>query len=157
MKKRFESNNNTIAILIIQQQKIKLLILGMKRSYVFKHWGCTLVLFAIFLPIYEIFTESENLNDIFNGIWFFPVILIVSIVYSIPTLLIDLLTFDILLSYQVNLKWVKAILITVTIVCIFLTFSLTSYASINRVDWNAPSICAAAAILSGLLLKIRET
>ncbi len=77
----------------------------MRWSYIFKHWGTTILIAPIILSLYGGFENQE----VFNDIWVFPWILIGGIVLSLPTLLVYILAFYLLNRYEIDVKWVRAI------------------------------------------------
>ncbi len=94
----------------------------MNRSYIFKHWLATILIAAVFLPIYG---GYEN-HAILGELWLVPYFLIGGALFSLPTLFANVFALFILGRYKVNVKWVRPILISLTVIGICLTCYILS-------------------------------
>ncbi|WP_433900158.1 hypothetical protein [Sphingobacterium puteale] len=110
----------------------------MRWQYVFKHWGCTLLLGVILF----ILTAGLGAEEAMVITLMLPA---VSLVFSIPTLIIYIVVFHWLKKYSImDTKWVKLILVTTTILGIGITICLFDTAGVMR-----PIMCySIAAIVS---------
>lgn len=120
----------------------------MNWSYVFKHWGTTILMTSIILSTYMGFENQE----VFNDMWLFPWILIGGIVLSIPTLIVYILLFYLLNRYEISVKRVKAILISLTIMGIFTTCYILSK------TWSLGIVLSygVIAVVSGMLFRLKK-
>ncbi|MEZ0454766.1 hypothetical protein ABTW24_24470 [Sphingobacterium thalpophilum] len=118
----------------------------MRWSYIFLHWGSTILLAALLLPIFGGF---EN-NVIFKDLWRFPFILIGGIILSLPTLFAYILVFFVLNHYKMHIKWVKPILISLTVIGICLTY----YQLSKTLNLMFVLIYSGIAVGCGLLFKV---
>ncbi|MDF2476738.1 MAG: hypothetical protein K0S24_2221 [Sphingobacterium sp.] len=120
----------------------------MRWSYVFKHWASTILLTSILLPIFTGFARHK----IFDELWLFPYILVGGTLFSLPTLFIYIITFHILNHYKVEIKWIKTILISITLIGIY----LTSYLLNNGINLEFVLTYSAIAIVSGVLFQVER-
>ncbi|MNH97295.1 hypothetical protein D3C73_499880 [compost metagenome] len=120
----------------------------MNWSYIFKHWGTTILIAPIILSIYGGFENQE----VFNDMWLFPWILIGGMVLSLPTLLVYILIFYLLNHYKINLKWVKPILISLTVIGICSTCYLLS----KTMSLGPLLSYSLIAIASGMLFRLKK-
>ena len=78
----------------------------MRWQYVFKHWGCTLLLGVILFILTAVLGAEEAMVITL-------MLPAVSLVFSIPTLIIYIVVFHWLKKYSImDTKWVKLILVT---------------------------------------------
>lgn len=124
----------------------------MKWSYIFKHWGSTLLLGTTILTLVSGF-KFLSPSEIGNALAWFTIYLIFSIIYSIPTLIIYLLVFYGLINRNIDSKWIKLILISVTIAGITLTTSLIDSDKLESLT----IYYSLSAIVTGVLLKFERT
>jgi len=124
----------------------------MKWSYILKHWGCTLLLGTTILTLVSGF-KFLSPSEIGNALVWFTIYLIFSIIYSIPTLIIYLLVFYGLINRNIDSKWIKLILISVTIAGITLTTSLIDSDKLESLT----IYYLLSAIVTGVLLKFEKT
>jgi len=123
----------------------------MKWSYILKHWGSTLLLGTTVLMLVSGFGFS-SLSEIRDSLTWFIVYLIASAIYSAPTLIVYVLVFFILFKRNIESKWIKSILISVTIAGITLTTSLIDSDMLE----NLTIYYSLSAVLTGILLKFRK-
>ena len=120
----------------------------MRWSYIFLHWGCTILLAAFLLPTFGLFDDDV----IFKELWLFPYIFIGGTILSLPTLFAYVVVFFLLDRYKVNIKWVKPILISLTVIGICITCFLLSN------TWNLRFVLmySAIAIVCGMIFKVEK-
>ncbi|APU97137.1 hypothetical protein BV902_12900 [Sphingobacterium sp. B29] len=123
----------------------------MKWSYILKHWGCTLLLGTTILTLVSGF-KFLSPSEIGNALVWFTIYLIFSTIYSIPTLIIYLLVFYRLINSNIDSKWIKLILISVTIAGITLTTSIIDSDMLE----NLTIYYSLSAVVTGILLKFRK-
>ncbi len=118
----------------------------MNWSYVFKHWGSTLLIGAILF----ILTEALGADE---AIVFTLLLSAASLISSIPTLGIYILVFYWFnKKNNVDRKWMRLILVSTTIVGIGFTLCL-----INTIGIMQPLICySVATIVSSYFFKIEK-
>jgi len=124
----------------------------MRWSYVFKHWGSTLLLGTTILTLVSGF-KFLSPSEIGNVLAWFTIYLIFSIIYSIPTLIIYLLVFYRLINRNIDSKWIKFILISITIIGITLTTLLIDFSSLK----NLTIYYSISSVVTGILFKIQKT
>ncbi len=124
----------------------------MNWSYIFKHWGCTLLLGTMILTLVSGF-KFLSPSEIGDAFAWFSIYLIFSIIYSIPTLIIYLLVFYGLINRNIDSKWIKLILISVTIAGITLTTSLIDSDKLESLT----IYYSLSAVVTGILLKFERT
>ncbi len=124
----------------------------MKWSYILKHWGSTLLLGTTVLMLVSGFRFS-SLSEIRDSLTWFIVYLIASAIYSAPTLIVYVLVFFILFKRNIDSKWIKSILISVTITGITLTTSIIDSDMLE----NLTIYYSVSAIVTGVLLKFERT
>jgi|GEM_PF-569730 len=123
----------------------------MRWSYAFKHWGSTLLLGTTILTLVSGF-KFLSPSEIGNTLAWFTFYLIFSIIYSIPTLIIYLLVSYRLINRTIDSKWIKLILISVTITGITLTTLLIDSSMLE----DLTIYYSLSAVVTGILLKFRK-
>ncbi|RKO69228.1 hypothetical protein D7322_23645 [Sphingobacterium puteale] len=101
---------------------MELFVFLMGRSYIFKHWLSTILIAAIVLPVYG-GLEDHAVLDV---LWLVPYFLIGGALFSLPTLSTTLFALFLLARYKVNIKWLKPILISLTVIGICSTCYILS-------------------------------
>lgn len=124
----------------------------MRWSYVFKHWGSTLLLGTTILTLVSGF-KFLSPSEIGNALAWFTIYLIFSIIYSIPTLIVYLLVVYLLVGKNIDSRWIKFILIFVTIVGITLTSSLID----SDLLMNLSIYYSLSSVVMGIFLKFEKT
>ncbi|WP_286883028.1 MULTISPECIES: hypothetical protein [Sphingobacterium] len=124
----------------------------MNRSYIFKHWGCTILLFLIVLAIYRLMKGVSLENVFYEMRVAFPYLLIGLIGGSLPTLIANTIAFRLLDYYRINTKWAKPILISITVI----GFGLTSYLILKTIHLGIVLTYSFVAIVCGLVFKVEE-
>ncbi len=124
----------------------------MNRSYIFKYFGSTILLFLITLPIFRLM-RGVSAETIFHELRVaFPYLIIGFIAGSIPTLLANVIAFRLLDYYRINIKWVKPILISLTIIGI----CLTTYLVLKTLHLGFFLTYSCIAIVCGLVFKVEK-
>lgn len=122
----------------------------MNKFYLIKFWIITLISAPFLVGIYEIFRTIPG--QVVGLLDVYPVTLIVSIVWSLPTLTIAYLVFYILDKLKIKPIIVKTTLISITIIGITITFIIIK-GSLVMVFIVAYSF---SALISGIIFKIKK-
>lgn len=124
----------------------------MDRSYIFKHWGSTILFFLISLPIYRLL-KGVSPATVFEELRMIYAYMMIGIIgASIPTLFANIVAFRLLYYYRVNIKWVKPILISLTVIGI----CLTSYLILKTIHLELVLTYSFIAIVCGLVFKVEK-
>ncbi|SEH77031.1 hypothetical protein SAMN02927937_01334 [Paenimyroides aquimaris] len=94
----------------------------MQWSYLFKHWFATLLI-APFLTDLLFYIDPNN-HKIGGFVEVYPIIIWLSFLFSIPTYAVYSIVFYYLKKKQFSLIFSKRILIAISVVGIFITFTL---------------------------------
>ena len=124
----------------------------MNWSFTFKHWGSTLLLGTTILTLVSGF-KFLSPSEIGDSLTWFIVYLIASAIYSIPTLIVYILVVYLLIDRQIGSKWIKFILIFVTIAGIASTTLLIDFSSLK----NLTIYYSLSSVAMGILLKFQKT
>lgn len=124
----------------------------MRWSYIFKHWGSTLLLGTTILMLVSGFGFSSS-SEIRDSLTWSIFYLIASTIYSVPTLIVYVLVFFILIKRNIDSKWIKLILIFVTVAGITLTTLLIDFSSLK----NLTIYYSLSSLVTGILFKIQKT
>lgn len=95
------------------------------------------------------FSSSSEIRD--SLIWFI-FYLIASAIYSVPTLIVYVLVFFILIKRNIDSKWIKLILIFVTVAGVTLTTSIIDSEMLK----NLTIYYSLSTVVTGVLLKFRK-
>jgi len=124
----------------------------MDRSYIFKHWGCTILLLLISLPIQRLL-KGVSPATVFEELRMIYAYMMIGLIgASIPTLFANIVAFRLLYYYRVNIKWVKPILISLTVIGI----CLTSYLILRTIHLRSLLPYSFIAIVCGLVFKVEK-
>lgn len=124
----------------------------MDRSYIFKHWGCTILLLLISLPIQRLL-KGVSPSTVFEELRMIYAYMMIGLIgASIPTLFANIVAFRLLYYYRVNIKWVKPILISLTVIGI----CLTSYLILRTIQLGFLLTYSFIAVICGLMFKIEK-
>lgn len=124
----------------------------MRRRYVIEYWILTL-LTAPFISEAIQYIWGANPHQVVGLLEVYPITLIFSIVFSIPTLLLSLVSYYILSKCSVKWTISKAILITISVLGAYITLT-------TIVGMKSPDIAIAYSLTSlivGLILKLKST
>jgi glucan phosphoethanolaminetransferase (alkaline phosphatase superfamily) len=95
----------------------------MRRTFIVAHWSLTLPLAPFTLQAIDSLSGT-NPNEMTTLLEVYPIVLLFSIPFSLPTLLVYLLCFYFLSKYDVKWKVAKLVLIVVSVIGITATFRL---------------------------------
>jgi len=123
----------------------------MRRTYIFTHWALTLLIAPFTSQAIE-YIFGTNPHEIVGLLEVYPITLLFSIAFSIPTFLIYLICFYFLSKQDINFWGSKFILIAVTVLGIFITQAIIK-GSMSQDIIIAYSVTA---IFVGLILKLKE-
>jgi hypothetical protein len=123
----------------------------MRKIYLLEHWVLTLLLAPFTLMAIESVFGS-NPNEVVGLLEIYPITLLFSIAFSLPTFLIYLTCFYFLSTYNVKWKIAKLVLITVPVVGIPIT--LTILGGSMTPEFIIP-YCVTT-IIVGLLLNLKS-
>lgn len=120
----------------------------MKKTFIFYHWGLTL----IFSPLVSWFFETGGIDELFKN-YLYLIIIIISIIFSLPTLLVNAIIFYLLTKNSVDFISSKLLLILTTIIGIVLTFYFVSDYG-RKTDINIIMGYVILSIIFGLSVKL---
>lgn len=124
----------------------------MNWSFIFKHWGCTILLLLISLPIQRLL-KGVSPATVFEELRMIYAYMMIGLIgASIPTLFANIVAFRLLYYYRVNIKWVKPILISITII----GFGLTSYLILKTIHIEIVLTYSFIAVICGLMFKLEK-
>lgn len=124
----------------------------MKRAYVIGHWVLTLLLAPFTSQAIQYIWET-NPHQVVGLLEVYPITLLFSIAFSLPTFLVYLTCFYFLSKQDINFAISKVILITVSVLGIYITQRIIK-------GTMSPDIIIAysvTAIIVGLIFRIRKT
>ena len=124
----------------------------MKRAYIIGHWALTLLIAPFTSQAIDYF-YGTNPHQVVGLLEVYPITLLFSIAFSLPTFLIYLTCYYFLSKSNVNYRLTKFILIAVSVLGIFITQTIIE-GSMSRDIIIAYSVTA---FIVGLLLKLKET
>ncbi|MBK6826710.1 MAG: hypothetical protein IPG86_07550 [Chitinophagaceae bacterium] len=122
----------------------------LNQTYIIGHWGLTLLI-APFISeaIESVF--GKNPHQIAGLLEFYPITLVFSIIFSLPTLMVYLASFYFLSKKGIKISISKLILIAITVSGIFITQTFIS-GSMSKEIVIAYSL---AGILTGTILRLK--
>jgi hypothetical protein len=123
----------------------------MNWPYILKHWGGTLLFGTTILMLVSGFGFSSS-SEIRDSLIWFIFYLIASAIYSVPTLIVYVLVFFILIKRNIDSKWIKLILIFVTVAGVTLTTSIIDSEMLK----NLTIYYSLSTVVTGVLLKFRK-
>ena len=124
----------------------------MKRAYVIGHWILTLLLAPITSQAIQ-YIWGTNPHQVVGLLEVYPITLLFSIAFSIPTFLVYLTCFYFLAKYDFNLAMSKVILIAISVLGIYIT-QTTINGTMSQDIIIAYSVTA---IIVGLILRLRKS
>ena len=124
----------------------------MKRAYVIGHWALTLLIAPFTSQAIDYF-YGTNPHQVVGLLEVYPISLLFSIAFSLPTFLIYLTCFYFLSKRNVNFVVAKLILIAISVLGIFITQTIIKGSMSNAII-IAYSITS---IIVGLILKLKKT
>src|SRR5690554_443881 len=120
----------------------------MKWSYYFKHWLTTVFLGSLIL-VYSM-NSSSSFFTVSIEIYLFALLL--SGFFSMPTFTVLAFVFNYLDEYEIDVKTVKTLLISITV----LGVPLTQWIGLNDISLEVTISYSLAAIISGMLFKLKR-
>lgn len=123
----------------------------MKRAYLFGHWGLTLLL-APFTSQALQYAFLPNPHQIAGLLEVYPIVLVFSIAFSLPTFLVYIGCFYLLAKNEVNPIMSKFVLITVSVVGIYITQTIIK----GSMSQDIIIAYSTTAIVIGLILRLKE-
>jgi hypothetical protein len=123
----------------------------MKQNYLFKHWLSTLVLAPFLASVYELIFKPIS-GQIVGLLEVYPIVLLFSILFSLPTLLVYFFVFRVLIKQGINPLLTKFILIALTITGIATTVLLIG-GSLSATLIFAYSLTT---IITGCIIRIKN-
>jgi hypothetical protein len=123
----------------------------MRRTYVIGHWVLTLLIAPFTSQAIE-YIYGTNPHQIVGLLEVYPITLLFSIAFSLPTFFIYLTCFYFLSKQDINFAVSKFILIAISVLGIFITQTIIK-GSMSKDIIIAYSVTA---IIVGLLLRLKE-
>lgn len=123
----------------------------MKRAYIFAHWALTLLLAPFTSQAIDYF-YGTNPHQVVGLLEVYPITLLFSIAFSLPTFLIYLTCFYFLSKQDINFAISKIILIAVSVLGIFITQTIIK----GTMSQDIIIAYCVTAIIVGLILRLRK-
>ena len=123
----------------------------MRRTYVIGHWALTLLI-APFTSQAIQYIYGPNPHQIVGLLEVYPIALLFSIAFSLPTFLIYLTCFFFLLKQEVKWTISKLVLIMVSVIGIYITMTIIK----GSMSQDIIAAYSVTAFIVGLLLKIKK-
>ena len=130
----------------------KIPIQPFRKKYIIAHWALTLLI-APFTSQAIDYIFGANPHQVVGLLEVYPITLLFSIAFSIPTFLVYLTCFYFLSKQDINFAISKFILITVSVLGIFITQTIIK-GSMSRDIIIAYSVTV---LIVGLVLRLKET
>jgi len=123
----------------------------MKRAYVFGHWALTLLIAPFTSQAIDYF-YGRNPHQVVGLLEVYPITLLFSIAFSLPTFLVYLTCFYFLSKQNTNLRLSKFILIAVSVSGIYITQTIIKGAMSQDIIISY----SVTSIIVGLILRLRK-
>jgi hypothetical protein len=123
----------------------------MKRAYVIGHWVLTLLIAPFTSQAIE-YIYGKNPHQVVGLLEVYPITLLFSIAFSIPTFLIYLTCFYFLSKQGVNFAVSKFILIAISVLGIFITQTIIK----GTMSKDIIIAYSVTAIIVGLVLRLKD-
>jgi hypothetical protein len=120
----------------------------MNWSYLFKHWFSTLIIAPFTFELIGLIYKTSN--SVVGLVEVYPITIIFSIIFSIPTYILYGIIYYLLARKEVSIKKSKTILIFLTTLCILITFHIV----FNAQEIAVSISYAITSIISGLYFKL---
>lgn len=124
----------------------------MKRAYVIGHWVLTLLLAPITSQAIQ-YIWGTSPHQVVGLLEVYPITLLFSIAFSLPTFLIYLTCFYFLSKHDINFAMSKAILIAISVLGIYITQTIIK----GTMSQDIIIAYSVTAIIVGLILRIRKS
>lgn len=122
----------------------------MRKSYIFSHWIITLLV-APFISQALQYISGRNAHQVVGLLEVYPIPLMFSVVFSLPTFFVCLLCFYLLKKNNVDLGVSKIVLVAISVIGVNITISILK-GSMSRDIAMAYSITA---FVVGLLVRLK--
>lgn len=122
---------------------------NIKWNYLFKHWFSTLLI-APFISQIIMYITILNSNKIVGLLEVYPIALIFSLAFSIPTYILYSFLYRILGQINTKEKYAKIILIAFAVCGIFITAMIIKGSMMKDVIWSY----SISSIISGFIFKL---
>lgn len=123
----------------------------MKRAYVIGHWALTLLIAPLTSQTIDYF-YGTNPHQVVGLLEVYPITLLFSIAFSLPTFLVYLTCFYFLSKQEINILVSKLILIAVSVLGIFITQTIIK----GSMSQDIRIAYSVTAIIVGVILRIRK-
>ena len=118
-------------------------------NYLFKHWFFTLLLGPVISQII-MYIIVLNPNKIVGLLEVYPITLIFSFAFSIPTYILYSILYHFLSHRNINEKYVKIILIAFAVSGVFITTTIIKGSMMKDIAWSY----SISSIISGAIFKL---
>ncbi|MEJ8819059.1 hypothetical protein [Lacibacter sp. H407] len=122
----------------------------MRRTYIFLHWGLTLLL-APFTSQAILYIWGTNPRQVVGLLEVYPITLIFSILFSLPTFIVYLTSFYILSKYNISSTISKLILVGIAVLGVFVTMTIIK----GSMSQDITIAYCLTAFVVGLSLKLK--
>ena len=124
----------------------------MKQTYVIAHWVLTLLLSPVTSQVIQ-YIWGTNPHQVVGLLEIYPIAVLFSIVFSIPTFLVYLTCFYFLHKQDRNFAMSKTILIVVSVLGIYVTQTIIK----GTMSQDIIIAYSITSIIVGLILRLRDT
>jgi len=124
----------------------------MKKAYVIGHWGLTLLLAPLTSQAIQ-YILGTNPHQVVGLLEVYPITLLFSIAFSLPTFLVYLTCFYFLSRHDINFVLSKVILIVVSVLGIYITQTIIK----GTMSQDIIIAYSVTAIIVGPILRIRKS
>ena len=124
----------------------------MKRIFIIGHWVLTLLLAPVISQAIE-YIWGANPHQVVGLLEVYPIALVFSIAFSLPTFLVYLLCFRFLARRDINFAVAKTILIAVSIIGIYTTQTIIG----GTMSQDIIIAYSVTTVIVGLLLRLRTS
>lgn len=119
------------------------------RNYPYLNWILTIIIGPFLWIIYEILINEQNAGSMFEVIF---ALIGVGLIFSLPTLALNVLVFQILIKITSSIFLIKFILITIGVTGIIVTFKLVG----GTLALNLTLSYSISLIITGLLIRLQN-
>jgi Na+/alanine symporter len=123
----------------------------MKKAFVIGHWGLTLLLAPLTSQAFQSFWGT-NPHQVVGLLEVYPITLLFSFAFSLPTFLVYLTCFYFLSRQDINFVISKVILIVVSVLGIYITQTIIK----GTMSQDIIIAYSVTAIIVGLILRLRK-
>jgi len=124
---------------------------NMRRTYIIGHWSLTLLLAPLTSQVIQ-YIWGTNPHQIVALLEVYPITLLFSIVFSLPTFLIYLTCFYLLSKWDINIILSKLVLISISVLGIYITQTIIK----GTMSQDIIVSYSVTAVVVGLILRLRE-